>query len=144
MRRTFLSLKTKFLLRSLWVSGLSLCHSFFLFLKNTPSQACLKSFLECHGLSLLWIWMAELGDSRGNTANNLKIQLEVSRCHILVCIFSKMALGQRKPDLLLFRVDDQRPILLENDNGESKEFVSLVLFCTKSNQSIHLHMLAPG
>lgn len=47
-------------------------------LQNTHSQSCLKSFLECHGLSLLWIWMTELGDGRGSTANNLKLQLEVS------------------------------------------------------------------
>ena len=47
-------------------------------MQNTHSQSCLKSFLECHGLSLLWIWMTELGDSRGSTANNLKLQLEVS------------------------------------------------------------------
>ncbi|NXG79474.1 SETD2 methyltransferase, partial [Baryphthengus martii] len=46
-------------------------------IQNTHSQSCLKSFLECHGLSLLWIWMTELGDGRGSTANNLKLQLEV-------------------------------------------------------------------
>ncbi|XP_009983540.1 PREDICTED: histone-lysine N-methyltransferase SETD2, partial [Tauraco erythrolophus] len=45
-------------------------------IQNTHSQSCLKSFLECHGLSLLWIWMTELGDGRGSTANNLKLQLE--------------------------------------------------------------------
>ncbi|XP_001375978.3 histone-lysine N-methyltransferase SETD2 isoform X2 [Monodelphis domestica] len=43
-------------------------------IQNTQSQSCLKSFLECHGLSLLWIWMAELGDGRGN---NQKLQEEI-------------------------------------------------------------------
>ncbi|TKC34782.1 hypothetical protein EI555_015067 [Monodon monoceros] len=33
-------------------------------IQNTHSQSCLKSFLECHGLPLLWIWMAELCDGR--------------------------------------------------------------------------------
>ncbi|XP_034853162.1 histone-lysine N-methyltransferase SETD2 isoform X2 [Mirounga leonina] len=41
---------------------------------NTHSQSCLKSFLERHGLSLLWIWMAELGDGR---ESNQKLQEEI-------------------------------------------------------------------
>ncbi|XP_052043081.1 histone-lysine N-methyltransferase SETD2 isoform X1 [Apodemus sylvaticus] len=43
-------------------------------IQNTHSQSCLKSFLECHGLSLLWIWMAELGDGR---ESNPKLQEEI-------------------------------------------------------------------
>ncbi|XP_073643963.1 histone-lysine N-methyltransferase SETD2 isoform X5 [Tursiops truncatus] len=42
-------------------------------IQNTHSQSCLKSFLERHGLSLLWIWMAELGDGR---ESNQKLQEE--------------------------------------------------------------------
>nr|XP_004662094.1 histone-lysine N-methyltransferase SETD2 isoform X2 [Jaculus jaculus] len=38
-------------------------------IQNTHSQSCLKSFLERHGLSLLWIWMAELGDGRESNQN---------------------------------------------------------------------------
>ncbi|CAJ0963148.1 unnamed protein product [Ranitomeya imitator] len=45
-------------------------------IRNTQSQSCLKLFLECHGLSLLWIWMAELGDNRGNTSTSIRLQLE--------------------------------------------------------------------
>lgn len=44
-------------------------------IQNTHSQSCLKSFLERHGLSLLWIWMAELGEGR---ESNQKLQEEVS------------------------------------------------------------------
>ncbi|KAM5292550.1 histone-lysine N-methyltransferase SETD2 [Ctenodactylus gundi] len=43
-------------------------------IQNTHSQSCLKSFLERHGLSLLWIWMAELGDGR---ESNPKLQIEI-------------------------------------------------------------------
>ena len=52
--------------------------------KNTHSQSCLKSFLERHGLSLLWIWMAELGDGR---ESNQKLQEEVSSHS--TCLFLK-------------------------------------------------------
>ncbi|KAM5313270.1 histone-lysine N-methyltransferase SETD2 isoform 2-T2 [Glossophaga mutica] len=43
-------------------------------IQNTHSQSCLKSFLERHGLSLLWIWMAELGEGR---ESNQKLQEEI-------------------------------------------------------------------
>ncbi|XP_004581476.2 histone-lysine N-methyltransferase SETD2 isoform X1 [Ochotona princeps] len=43
-------------------------------IQNTHSQSCLKSFLERHGLSLLWIWMAELGDGG---ESNQKLQEEI-------------------------------------------------------------------
>uniref|UniRef100_A0A8C5RZ90 Histone-lysine N-methyltransferase SETD2 n=1 Tax=Laticauda laticaudata TaxID=8630 RepID=A0A8C5RZ90_LATLA len=65
-------------------------------IQNTHSQACLKSFLECHGLSLLWIWMAELGDSRGNTANSLKLQLEIIKTLELLPIPNKNMLEESK------------------------------------------------
>uniref|UniRef100_A0A8D0DU92 Histone-lysine N-methyltransferase SETD2 n=1 Tax=Salvator merianae TaxID=96440 RepID=A0A8D0DU92_SALMN len=65
-------------------------------IQNTHSQACLKSFLECHGLSLLWIWMAELGDGRGNTNNNLKLQLEIIKTLELLPIPNKNMLEESK------------------------------------------------
>ncbi|XP_063159337.1 histone-lysine N-methyltransferase SETD2 isoform X2 [Candoia aspera] len=65
-------------------------------IQNTHSQACLKSFLECHGLSLLWIWMAELGDSRGNTANSLKLQLEIIKTLELLPIPNKNMLEESR------------------------------------------------
>ncbi|XP_042672448.1 histone-lysine N-methyltransferase SETD2 [Centrocercus urophasianus] len=65
-------------------------------IQNTHSQSCLKSFLECHGLSLLWIWMTELGDSRGSTANNLKLQLEIMKTLELLPIPTKNMLEESK------------------------------------------------
>uniref|UniRef100_A0A8C3S5J4 Histone-lysine N-methyltransferase SETD2 n=1 Tax=Chelydra serpentina TaxID=8475 RepID=A0A8C3S5J4_CHESE len=65
-------------------------------IQNTHSQACLKSFLECHGLSLLWIWMAELGDGRGSTVNNLKLQLEIMKTLELLPIPNKNMLEESK------------------------------------------------
>ncbi|KAM4705207.1 histone-lysine N-methyltransferase SETD2 [Rhinophrynus dorsalis] len=65
-------------------------------IKNTQSQSCLKFFLECHGLSLLWIWMAELGDSRGNTSNSLKLQLEIIKALELLPIPNKNMLEESK------------------------------------------------
>ncbi|XP_066483943.1 histone-lysine N-methyltransferase SETD2 isoform X2 [Tiliqua scincoides] len=65
-------------------------------IQNTHSQACLKSFLECHGLSLLWIWMAELGDGRGNTVNSLKLQLEIVKTLELLPIPNKNMLEESK------------------------------------------------
>ncbi|KAJ7322072.1 hypothetical protein JRQ81_018359 [Phrynocephalus forsythii] len=65
-------------------------------IQNTHSQACLKCFLECHGLSLLWIWMAELGDARGNTANNLKLQMEIIKALELLPIPNKNMLEESR------------------------------------------------
>ncbi|KFO72629.1 Histone-lysine N-methyltransferase SETD2, partial [Cuculus canorus] len=65
-------------------------------IQNTHSQSCLKSFLECHGLSLLWIWMTELGDGRGSTANNLKLQLEIMKTLELLPIPTKNMLEESK------------------------------------------------
>ncbi|NXM68532.1 SETD2 methyltransferase, partial [Serilophus lunatus] len=65
-------------------------------IQNTHSQSCLKSFLECHGLSLLWIWMTELGDARGSTANNLKLQLEIMKTLELLPIPTKNMLEESK------------------------------------------------
>ncbi|KAK2519594.1 Setd2 [Columba livia] len=65
-------------------------------IQNTHSQSCLKSFLECHGLSLLWIWMTELGDGRGSSANNLKLQLEIMKTLELLPIPTKNMLEESK------------------------------------------------
>ncbi|XP_075444214.1 histone-lysine N-methyltransferase SETD2 isoform X3 [Ascaphus truei] len=65
-------------------------------IKNTQSQSCLKFFLECHGLSLLWIWMAELGDSREKTNNSLKLQLEIIKTLELLPIPNKNMLEESK------------------------------------------------
>uniref|UniRef100_A0A8D0HAN0 [histone H3]-lysine(36) N-trimethyltransferase n=1 Tax=Sphenodon punctatus TaxID=8508 RepID=A0A8D0HAN0_SPHPU len=65
-------------------------------IQNTHSQACLKTFLECHGLSLFWIWMAELGDGRGSTANNLKLQVEIMKTLELLPVPNKNMLEESK------------------------------------------------
>lgn len=45
--------------------------------QDTQNPSCLKQFLDHHGLSLLWIFMVELSEAKGNSANNTKLQLEV-------------------------------------------------------------------
>ncbi|XP_055520671.1 histone-lysine N-methyltransferase SETD2 isoform X2 [Leucoraja erinacea] len=65
-------------------------------IQNTHSQSCLKSFLEYHGLSLLWIWMTELGDSRGNSSHNIKLQTEMMRTLELLPIATKNMLEESK------------------------------------------------
>ncbi|XP_060679710.1 histone-lysine N-methyltransferase SETD2 isoform X3 [Hemiscyllium ocellatum] len=65
-------------------------------IQNTHSQSCLKSFLEYHGLSLLWIWMTELGDSRGNSSNSIKFQTEIMKTLELLPISTKNMLEESK------------------------------------------------
>ncbi|XP_073533198.1 histone-lysine N-methyltransferase SETD2 [Phyllobates terribilis] len=65
-------------------------------IRNTQSQSCLKSFLECHGLSLLWIWMAELGDNQGNTSTSIRLQLEIIKTLELLPIPNKNMLEESK------------------------------------------------
>uniref|UniRef100_A0AAJ7WRR0 [histone H3]-lysine(36) N-trimethyltransferase n=1 Tax=Petromyzon marinus TaxID=7757 RepID=A0AAJ7WRR0_PETMA len=52
-------------------------HTCLQILQNTQSQACLKHFLEYHGLPLLWSWMAEAGDIRGISSTIAKLQIEI-------------------------------------------------------------------
>ncbi|XP_073407265.1 histone-lysine N-methyltransferase SETD2 isoform X2 [Dendrobates tinctorius] len=65
-------------------------------IRNTQSQSCLKFFLECHGLSLLWIWMAELGDNQGNTSSSIRLQLEIIKTLELLPIPNKNMLEESK------------------------------------------------
>lgn len=46
--------------------------------QDTQNPSCLKQFLDHHGLSLLWIFMVELSEAKGNSSNNIKLQLEVT------------------------------------------------------------------
>lgn len=46
-------------------------------IQDTQNSSCLKQFLDHHGLSLLWIFMVELSEAKGNNSNNTKLQLEV-------------------------------------------------------------------
>lgn len=49
-------------------------------MQDTQNSSCLKQFLDHHGLSLLWIFMVELSEAKGNSSNNTKLQLEVHPC----------------------------------------------------------------
>lgn len=46
------------------------------FAQNTQNPSCLKQFLDHHGLSLLWIFMVELSEAKGNSATGIKMQIE--------------------------------------------------------------------
>lgn len=46
--------------------------------QDTQSPSCLKQFLDHHGLSLLWIFMVELSEAKGNSVNNIKLQFQVT------------------------------------------------------------------
>lgn len=50
---------------------------YFCVMQDTQNSSCLKQFLDHHGLSLLWIFMVELSEAKGNSSNNTKLQLEV-------------------------------------------------------------------
>ncbi|XP_074841355.1 histone-lysine N-methyltransferase SETD2 isoform X2 [Carettochelys insculpta] len=95
-------------------------------IQNTVSQTCLKSFLECHGLSLLWIWMAELGDGRGNTANNLKLQLEIMKTLELLPIPNKNMLEESKVLPIIQRWAQTKTVVpqLSEGDGYSSENTS--------------------
>lgn len=65
--------------------------SFFGVIQDTQNSSCLKQFLDHHGLSLLWIFMVELSEAKGNSSNNTKLQLEVHPCckpHTFACFLS--------------------------------------------------------
>ncbi|XP_075779098.1 histone-lysine N-methyltransferase SETD2 isoform X2 [Pelodiscus sinensis] len=95
-------------------------------IQNTHSQACLKTFLECHGLSLLWIWMAELGDGRGSTANNLKLQLEIMKTLELLPIPNKNMLEESKVLPIIQRWAQTKTVVpqLSEGDGYSSENTS--------------------
>ncbi|XP_053117075.1 histone-lysine N-methyltransferase SETD2 isoform X2 [Hemicordylus capensis] len=95
-------------------------------IQNTHSQSCLKSFLECHGLSLLWIWMTELGDGRGNTVNNLKLQFEIMKTLELLPIPNKNMLEESKVLPIIQRWAQTKSVIpqLSEGDGYSSENTS--------------------
>ncbi|XP_029444100.1 histone-lysine N-methyltransferase SETD2 isoform X2 [Rhinatrema bivittatum] len=95
-------------------------------IQNAHSQSCLKFFLECHGLSLLWIWMAELGDGRGNSINNLKLQLEIIKTLGLLPIQTKNMLEESKVLPIIQRWAQTKSIVpqLSEGDGYSSENTS--------------------
>ncbi|KAM8825880.1 histone-lysine N-methyltransferase SETD2 isoform 1-T2 [Synchiropus picturatus] len=53
-------------------------------IQDTRNPSCLKQFLDHHGLSLLWIFMVEISEAKGNNSGNVKLQLEIMKTlHVL-------------------------------------------------------------
>ncbi|XP_006893096.1 PREDICTED: LOW QUALITY PROTEIN: histone-lysine N-methyltransferase SETD2 [Elephantulus edwardii] len=90
-------------------------------IQNTHSQSCLKSFLERHGLSLLWIWMAELGDGR---ESNLKLQEEIIKTLEHLPIPTKNMLEESKVLPIIQRWSLEEPIAEETPSQDEEEGVS--------------------
>ncbi|KAJ8415815.1 hypothetical protein AAFF_G00403720 [Aldrovandia affinis] len=62
-------------------------------IQNTQNPACLKQFLDHHGLSLLWIFMVELSEAKGN---NIKLQLEIMKSLAVLPISTKNMLEESR------------------------------------------------
>ncbi|XP_028326057.1 histone-lysine N-methyltransferase SETD2 isoform X2 [Gouania willdenowi] len=65
-------------------------------IQDTQNASCLKQFLDHHGLSLLWIFMAELSEAKGNSANNIKLQLQIMKTLAVLPISTKNMLEESK------------------------------------------------
>nr|XP_058913501.1 histone-lysine N-methyltransferase SETD2-like [Kogia breviceps] len=92
-------------------------------IQNTHSQSCLKSFLEHHGLSLLWIWMAELDYGR---ESNQKLREEIIKTLEHLPIPTKNMLEESKVLPIIQRWSQTKtavPQLSEGD-GYSRENTS--------------------
>ncbi|XP_034030834.1 histone-lysine N-methyltransferase SETD2 isoform X2 [Thalassophryne amazonica] len=65
-------------------------------IQHTQNPSCLKQFLDHHGLSLLWIFMVELSESKGNSINNIKLQLEIMKTLAVLPISTKNMLEESR------------------------------------------------
>ncbi|XP_071326461.1 histone-lysine N-methyltransferase SETD2 isoform X2 [Trachinotus anak] len=65
-------------------------------IQDTQNPSCLKQFLDHHGLSLLWIFMVELSEAKGNSANNIKLQLEIMKTLAVLPISTKNMLEESR------------------------------------------------
>ncbi|XP_053182722.1 histone-lysine N-methyltransferase SETD2 isoform X2 [Scomber japonicus] len=63
---------------------------------DTQNPSCLKHFLDHHGLSLLWIFMVEISEAKGNSANNIKLQLEIMKTLAVLPISTKNMLEESR------------------------------------------------
>nr|XP_059883691.1 LOW QUALITY PROTEIN: histone-lysine N-methyltransferase SETD2-like [Delphinus delphis] len=89
-------------------------------IQNTHSQSCLKSFLEHHGLPLLWTWMAELRDGR---ESNQKLQEEIIKTLEHLPIPAKSMLEESKVLPIIQRWSQTKtavPQLSEGDGYSSE------------------------
>ncbi|KAI5172227.1 Histone-Lysine N-Methyltransferase Setd2 [Manis pentadactyla] len=89
-------------------------------IQNTHSQSCLKSFLEHYGLSLLWIWMAELGDGQ---ESNQKLQEEIIKTLEHLPIPTKYMLEESKVRPIIQRWSQTKTAIpqLSEGSGYSSE-----------------------
>ncbi|XP_008283893.1 histone-lysine N-methyltransferase SETD2 [Stegastes partitus] len=65
-------------------------------IQDTQNPSCLKQFLDHHGLSLLWIFMVELSEAKGNSANNIKLQLQIMKTLAVLPISTKNMLEESR------------------------------------------------
>ncbi len=50
-------------------------HSIFWSIQNTKEDACLKLFIDYHGLQILWSWMIDIDRQNDMLHNNLKLKI---------------------------------------------------------------------
>uniref|UniRef100_A0A665TYN4 [histone H3]-lysine(36) N-trimethyltransferase n=1 Tax=Echeneis naucrates TaxID=173247 RepID=A0A665TYN4_ECHNA len=72
-------------------------------IQDTQNPSCLKQFLDHHGLSLLWIFMVEISEAKGNSANNIKLQLEIMKSLAVLPISTKNMLEESRVLTLIQR-----------------------------------------
>ncbi|KAJ0000351.1 hypothetical protein NQD34_012193 [Periophthalmus magnuspinnatus] len=89
-------------------------------IQDTQNPSCLKQFLDHHGLSLLWIFMVELSEAKGNSANNIKLQLEILKTLAVLPISTKNMLEESKVLTLIQRWAQTCPQPAENDGYSSE------------------------
>ncbi|XP_022064034.2 histone-lysine N-methyltransferase SETD2 isoform X2 [Acanthochromis polyacanthus] len=65
-------------------------------IQDTQNPSCLKQFLDHHGLSMLWIFMMELSEAKGNSANNIKLQLQIMKTLAVLPISTKNMLEESR------------------------------------------------
>lgn len=89
-------------------------------IQDTQNPSCLKQFLDHHGLSLLWIFMVELSEAKGNSTNNIKLQLEILKTLAVLPISTKNMLEESKVLTLIQRWAQTCPQPTENDGYSSE------------------------
>eukprot|EP00066_Takifugu_rubripes_P014720 XP_011603986.1 PREDICTED: histone-lysine N-methyltransferase SETD2 isoform X1 [Takifugu rubripes] len=94
-------------------------------IQDTQNSSCLKQFLDHHGLSLLWIFMVELSEAKGNSSNNTKLQLEILKTLAVLPISTKNMLAESKVLTFIQRWAQTKSILQPAEmDGYSSENTS--------------------
>ncbi|KAL7875310.1 hypothetical protein SRHO_G00062800 [Serrasalmus rhombeus] len=79
-------------------------------IQNTQNHSCLKQFLDHHGLSLLWIFMADLSEAKSSSVNNIKLQLEIMKALAVLPISNKNMLEESRVLQCIQRLAQSRPL----------------------------------